>query len=229
MIPDPPTVVARLWIRVAGAGLAVLAGITLALAVDAPRPVPSASAKKPETASPTVNDSKPAFVDFPALARLVADRNIFDPERRPRTPGERPRQISKPKPAKTEAPEFGLVGVMTLPRGTFAFFDGNAAEYRKAVGMDGKIAGHNVAEISPNSVVLVGAEQKKLVLKVGARLRQGDDTDWQPAVGRGGTFSPASGKADLTNVPKGSEAATADPAADEILKRLLKKREQELK
>jgi len=183
-----------------------------------------------ETNQPTVLDSK-------ALARRVAERNIFDPDRQPRTRGES-RPIPKPVVAvAADAPEMGLVGVMTFPKGTFAFFDGNAAEYRKTLQLQALIAGHTVTAITPQSVTLSESNGPPVLLKVGQRLRKDAEGVWKLAAGgTGGAFTRSSG-----SVGAGSGAASSSssssatsttedpPGSDEILKRLLKKREQEMK
>jgi hypothetical protein len=129
-----------------------------------------------ETNQPTVLDSK-------ALARRVSERNIFDPDRQPRTRGES-RPIPKPVVAvAADAPEMGLVGVITFQKGTFAFFDGNAAEYRKTLQVQALIAGHTVTAITPQSVTLSESNGPPVLLKVGQRLRKDAEGVWKLAAG----------------------------------------------
>jgi len=180
-----------------------------------------------ETNQPTVLDSK-------ALARRVAERNIFDPDRQPRTRGES-RPIPKPVVAvAADAPEMGLVGVMTFPKGTFAFFDGNAAEYRKTLQLQALIAGHTVTAITPQSVTLSESNGPTVLLKVGQRLRKDAEGVWKLAAGgTGEAFTRSSGSVGAGSGAASSSSATSTtedpPGSDEILKRLLKKREQEMK
>ena len=187
-----------------------------------------------ETNQPTVLDSK-------ALARCVAERNIFDPDRQPRTRGES-RPTPKPVVAvAADAPEMGLVGVMTFPKGTFAFFDGNAPEYRKTLQVDAVIAGHTVGAITPQSVTLSESNRPPVQLRVGQRLRKDSEGAWQLVAAAGADgFSRSSGSSGGSNAGGGATAAASattttttttedPPGSDEILKRLLKKREQEMK
>jgi len=180
-----------------------------------------------ETNQPTVLDSK-------ALARRVAQRNIFDPDRQPRTRGES-RPIPKPVVAvAADAPEMGLVGVMTFQKGTFAFFDGNAAEYRKTLQLQALIAGHTVTAITPQSVTLSESNGPTVLLKVGQRLRKDAEGVWKLAAGgTGEAFTRSSGSVGAGSGAASSSSATSTtedpPGSDEILKRLLKKREQEMK
>ncbi len=184
--------------------------------------------------------NQPAVLDSKALARRVAERNIFDPDRQPRTRGES-RPISKPVVAvAADAPEMGLVGVMTFPKGTFAFFDGNAAEYRKTLQLQALIAGHTVTVITPQSVTLLESNRPPVLLKVGQRLRKDAEGVWKLAAGgsgeaftrSGGSAGTGSGTASSSPSTSSSSATSTTedpPGSDEILKRLLKKREQEMK
>ena len=180
-----------------------------------------------ETNQPTVLDSK-------ALARRVSERNIFDPDRQPRTRGES-RPIPKPVVVvAADAPEMGLVGVMTFQKGTFAFFDGNAAEYRKTLQVQALIAGHTVTAITPQSVTLSESNGPPVLLKVGQRLRKDAEGVWKLAAGGSGeafTRSGGSAGAGTGTASSSPSTTTAEdpPGSDEILKRLLKKREQEMK
>jgi hypothetical protein len=178
--------------------------------------------------------NQPAVLDSKALARRVAERNIFDPDRQPRTRGES-RPTPKPVVAvAADAPEMGLVGVMTFPKGTFAFFDGNAAEYRKTLQLQALIAGHTVTAITPQSVTLSESNRPPVLLKVGQRLRKDAEGVWKlVAGGSGEAFTRSGGSAGAGSGTVSSSSATSTtedpPGSDEILKRLLKKREQEMK
>jgi hypothetical protein len=184
--------------------------------------------------------NQPAVLDSKALARRVAERNIFDPDRQPRTRGES-RPIPKPVVAvAADVPEMGLVGVMTFPKGTFAFFDGNAAEYRKTLQLQALIAGHTVTVITPQSVTLSESNGPPVLLKVGQRLRKDAEGVWKLAAGGSGeAFTRSSGSVGAGSGAASSSPSTSSssatsttedpPGSDEILKRLLKKREQEMK
>jgi len=183
-----------------------------------------------ETNQPTVLDSK-------ALARRVSERNIFDPDRQPRTRGES-RPIPKTVVAvAADAPEMGLVGVMTFQKGTFAFFDGNAAEYRKTLQLQALIAGHAVTAITPQSVTLSESNGPPVLLKVGQRLRKDAEGVWKLAAGgtgeaftrSSGSVGAGSGAASSSSSSSATSTTEDPPGSDEILKRLLKKREQEMK
>ena len=176
-------------------------------------------------------------IDSKEVARRVADRNIFDPERQPRIRGES-RPTPKPKVvAAADSPEFGLVGIISYPRGTFAFFDGNASEFHKTLQLNAVIAGQTLSTITPQSITLIASNRPPNLLKVGQRLRQDSEGVWQLVTGLGGegfkrlgSAGGATGTAAASSSSASSTTPSEDPpGSDEILKRLLKKREQEMK
>ena len=171
-------------------------------------------------------------IDSKEVARRVADRNIFDPERQPKIRGES-RPVPKPKAvASADAPEFGLVGVITYPRGTFAFFDGNASEFHKTLQLNAVIAGQTLSTITPQSITLMATNRPPNLLRVGQRLRQDSEGVWQLVTGLGGEGFKRLGSAGGSTGTSSASSTTPSedpPGSDEILKRLLKKREQEMK
>ena len=173
-----------------------------------------------------------SVIDSKEVARRVADRNIFDPERQPRIRGES-RPVPKPKAvASADAPEFGLVGVITYPRGTFAFFDGNASEFHKTLQLNAVIAGQTLSTITPQSITLIASNRPPNLLRVGQRLRQDSEGVWQLVTGLGGEgFKRLGSAGGATGTSSASSTTPSEdpPGSDEILKRLLKKREQEMK
>ena len=112
---------------------------------------------------------------------------------------------------------------MSYENGTYAFFDGTGSSYRKAVKTGDTIAGHKVAEISADRVKLeVNGQQ--IELNVGVQMRKQDEGDWQVA-GRAESFvtsSPETATAEKTDSASGGEES-------DVLKKLMQKREQELK
>ena len=102
-------------------------------------------------------------LDYSAF-KVVADRNIFDPNRYPHTPG---RQIHRQSKV---ADTFSLVGVMSYQKGTFAFFDGTSADYRKVIQAAGSVAGFTLVEVAPDQVRLASGTNT-FTVPVGAQLR----------------------------------------------------------
>jgi hypothetical protein len=164
-----------------------------------------------------------AYSDF----RVIAERNIFNPDRYPRT-SRTVHHRSTPRPVSRSAPAFALVGTMDYQKGMFAFFDGNNADYRKVLERNGVVAGYTVTQITLYGVKLAAAG-KEFEMKIGAQLRQNSEGKWEfsnqselPAsADAGGDTAPAS-----TATP----AAAVDPSleANDVLKKLMQKRAQEL-
>jgi hypothetical protein len=157
---------------------------------------------------------------------IIADRNIFDPNRRPRIRGS---AIVRSGPIRTTE-SFALVGTMSYEKGTFAFFDGTSSSYRKALKLSDSIAGYKVMNITPDAVNLA-AGTNQVELKVGMQLRREDQGPWFPsaqsttyaAVTTSSTSStPASVSSSSSNATAASSGAESD-----ILKRLMQRREQE--
>ena len=139
------------------------------------------------------------------------------------------------------APAFTLVGTMNYEKGMFAFFDGNQSYLRKVLYQSdsNNIAGYIVAEITPAGVQLQSADKKEtLRLKIGDVMRQNGDA-WQ-LTGQGelstsfGTgVGPASGATGSTSVSGAGSATSPAPSpvlpGNDILRRLMQQRQQELK
>src|SRR3989442_1787581 len=157
-----------------------------------------------------------ARLDYQSF-KIITDRNIFDPNRSSRSS----RRTEGPGPARVES--FALVGTMSYENGTYAFFDGTGSSYRKAVKTGDTIAGHKVADISGDRVKLE-ANGQQIELSVGVQMRKQDEGEWQLA-GRAesfGTSSPATAATEKTESTSGGEES-------DVLKKLMQKREQELK
>ena len=157
--------------------------------------------------------ARPDYQSF----KIITDRNIFDPNRSSGSP----RRTEGTRPARVES--FALVGTMSYENGTYAFFDGTGSSYRKATKTGDTIAGYKVADISPDRVKLETNGQQ-IELSVGVQMRKQDEGVWQLA-GRAesfGTSSPATAATEKTESGSGGEES-------DVLKKLMQKREQELK
>jgi hypothetical protein len=186
-------------------------------------------------ASPSFDDnssltnSGPARMDF-ASFRMIADFNIFDPNRYPHSG---PRQtVRRPSPV---VDSFALVGVLSYENGTFAFFNGSSSEYQKALKIDDLIAGYKVAGIDANSVKLT-AGTNQVELQVGMQLRREDQGEWavstqSDSYASPGTPPPVSSPSALSSTTPAAPAAqtetTSNGAESDVLKRLMQRREQE--
>ena len=165
-----------------------------------------------------------ARLDYSAF-KVIVDRNIFDPNRYPRRPGE-PRVRSAPKTVDS----LTLVGTMSYEKGSFAFFDGSSSDYKKALKLTDVIAGYKLTNIAASGVKL-SAGTNELELHVGMQLRREEDGSWLLAgQSRAYAAAPASTLTNTaaatiatgTNAPSGSAEAESD-----IIKKLMQRREQE--
>ncbi len=164
----------------------------------------------------------PAATNYSSF-QIIVDRNIFDPNRYAHTPHSHGRSVSK------SAPYFALVGTLSSRNGMLAFFDGNDSDYRKVLSPDGAIAGYKVVEITLRGARLEAAG-KPVVMKVGAQMRQEGKGEWQLAES---DELPAASTGNET--PATDETPAAGPASgsasepNDVLKKLMQQREQELK
>jgi len=168
--------------------------------------------------------------------RLIFDRNIFNPNRRPqgRFMDQAPTDYQRPRRVDT----FSLVGTMAYEKGVFAFFDGSGYQYRKTAKPGEIIAGYGISEVGHDYVKLV-SKTNQLELRIGMQMRRDDGGDWSLRNQFGGLVTAASsGASDATAGGTNALAAAGDPSAPpiipadskeaEILKRLMERRAQEL-
>ena len=149
--------------------------------------------------------------------RVIVDRNIFDPNRVPHVRNDR-RTYSR------TAPGFSLVGIMTYRTGRIAFFDGTDPDYRKALALNGTIAGYQVADISLANVKLESTN-KTVTLAVGGQMRW-ENGAWQ-STGIGELPALTADSTTPASNPTAASPSAGEP--NDILKKLMQQREQELK
>lgn len=191
---------------------------------------PLAAADKAPAAAPALK-----FEDF----KIVYERNIFSPSRRAQQPGAGERVT----PKKVEG--FSLVGTMIYEQGSYAFFNGSEAKYRTAVTVSNTLAGLKLIEITPNSVKFNSASNI-FELTMDKQLKREDEGEWQLVTGAGSWDAPAASSSDRdrsserdrssrrdrserdSSVSGGASGRSgASASAEEVLKRLMQRREQE--
>jgi len=180
-------------------GLAVLAGL-------------------PAVAQETNQLRRPDYAAF----QVVSQKNIFNQYRVARR-----RETGRSRPATTirMGDAFSLVGTMNYEKGAFAFFDGTNAEYRRIVQPEGTIAVYKVTEITPASVILETHGQK-IEMKVGTQMRRNDAGVWQLV--EASEWTPPTAGSPTVSPAEPASSSSGDDAND-VLKKLMQKREQELK
>jgi hypothetical protein len=135
---------------------------------------------------------------------------------------------------------------MTYEKGRFAFFDGSDPSFRTVLSAGDAIAGHTIREISADGVKLE-REGVAVRLPVKAQLRREDEGEWRLASrgeryersGRSGSRgsrdvrgaepSPRETQREPTTNAGSASASNSNADVSEVLKRLMKQREEELK
>jgi hypothetical protein len=184
----------------------------------------------------TRQSSAPAATDYAAFSRFVTERNIFDPNRQPHFTSSPTTRTRTTRTRSTSAPSFSLVGTMAYAKGYFAFFNGNSDELKRTMSAPGRIAGYTVTEIAPGRATLESADQReKIQLKVGDVMRQ-ESGKWELAgqgevpAGRAAASSDNSSAPSENSGGSGGKSDSTPPSAiesNDILKKLMQKREQE--
>jgi hypothetical protein len=169
----------------------------------------------------------PAAGDYAAFSRYIADHNVFNPNRYPRST-----RTARRSESRRTVPSFALVGTMNYQKGLFAFFDGSSSDYRKVLEPGDVIAGYKVAGIAPDGVSLQTEGRAPVEMKIGTQMRMEGET-WELSRPTGGTYS---WNLETESSTEGTESTATAPATggsggemNEVLKRLMQQREQELK
>ena len=175
----------------------------------------------------------PGPTDYERFSSFITERNIFDPGRYARYS---PTGVYRPPIRRNaSAPAFSLVGTMSYEKGMFAFFDGNQFNLRKVLyqSESNNIAGFTVVKITLAGVKLQTADKKETVqLKIGDTMRQ-EGSSWQAGSGQLFSGAGAGGSAAPSSAESSSPEAAAAPSAaiegNDVLKKLMQQRQQELK
>jgi hypothetical protein len=183
-------------------GIAVVAAVTLLLggAAAAVTPAPAPA----PAAGPTVS-----FSTF----QLIGNLNIFNPNRVGYVPGS----------AQPHSDTIAFVGTMDSTKGRLAFFNSSNASFRKAMGQGAMIADFTVTRIEPDRVELT-KDSKSTWLAMGQQLRRPPGGEWEP--GAGGSLAAEAGS---SAGPDNASAPAIPAGADDVVKRLMEKRQQQLK
>jgi len=155
-------------------------------------------------------------LDFQAF-KILTERNIFDPNRSSDSGG---RSESR-RTARVES--FALLGTLSYEKGNFAFFDGTGSAYRKALKIGDAIAGYRIGEITADHVKLE-ADGKQVELSVGLQMKKQDEGEWQLA-GRADSLAAAPS----ATTSDGKTGNSSGGEENDVLKKLMQQREQELK
>lgn len=171
-----------------------------------------------ETAEPArvAPASAPAAAGAPAsgfdVFRIVAERNIFNPNRVGLT-----RAAPEARPPRID--EIALVGTVEFGGQRVALFESAEAAFRKSVREGETIGDFTVAKVGAAGIELA-REGRTLPLRVAEQLRRPEGGEWSVVA------APDAPRAEN----RADAAAPAIPAdASDVLKRLMRQREKQLK
>jgi hypothetical protein len=195
-------------------------------AASRPAASTATSAAQTKAALPVAPAKTPAAPALPAPSlryesfSMIVDRNIFNPYRLGPSTGRSQRSSRE----SSVTPFIALVGTMRYEKGFFAFFDGYDPKYRKAVKSGDSIAGFVVSSVEQYQVQLTKSG-KSFTMLVSQQLRRNESEAW------------ALDSTSNYQAPDPNQAAAADPTAppeipanaSEVLKRLMEKRQKQLK
>jgi hypothetical protein len=152
--------------------------------------------------------------------RAIAERNIFNPSRVPRSSAAPSSPSAPPSPI---AELITLVGVLDDGRRRLALFDGTSATLRQALKVGGDVAGLTLTAVDLQQASLA-VDGQTLVLRVGASLAREPGGPWR--------IAPDARAATSTTDPAPSPSvAPASPSSDpsDALRRLKERRRKQLK
>lgn len=190
---------------------------------------------KPTNAVPAAATSPRASVPTTALNyeafSIVADRNIFNQSRYPRSSRGSATNIVRRTP---KIDSLTLVGTMDYEKGKMAFFDGSSSQFKKVVKIGDSVGAFKLLEITPNQVKLA-TDKAEMQLLIGQALRREDEGEWQVSsvsvIGSGSASVASSGSSagDTKPAESGSSSGSSSSggSADDALKRLLERRAKE--
>ena len=195
------------------AGIVALALVTLgAGAAESRRNGSGSKSAAKAAAAPAAANTGPKTIES---FQLVMERNIFNSNRVGRT-----RPSGEEKTVKVD--QAALVGTLQFDGEKLAIFDSPDSTYRKSVREGEALGEFKVQSIAADGVELT-REGKTVALKVAQQLRRTEGADWSvaanPAV-RAVTDAPGTVRPPTVELPAN---------ASEVLKRLMKNREKQLK
>lgn len=185
--------------------------------------------------------------DFSAF-KIITERNIFNGNRSgQRITSTRSSSLQR----SVQVDQFALVGTLFSSKGPKAFFDGTESDYRKVLQPGGSIAGFQVSQILPSGVRLMEGTNE-MDLRVGNGMRREDRGPWKLATGSASYASSSSGSggsgydshsngsgrsfgrnnsyASSNNNDHNSSSSDSTSTAEvnDVLKRLMEKRQKEI-
>jgi hypothetical protein len=165
-------------------------------------------------------NSAPSRTDYVSF-RVISERNIFNPRRSGRATSRASTRTESER--RVPMDRFALLGTMSYEKGRYAFFDGSSSDFRKVAKPADSIAGFKIMEVAPTCVKLEMTNGQVIELCVGMQMKKREDEDWQLA----GKADSADGPGQASTSTSNSTASGSAQEADDVLKRLMERREQE--
>ena len=164
----------------------------------------------------------PALPDFSEF-RLIAERNIFNPDRA----GRAAPAVNRTPARSPRVDSFTLVGTLGDGKRWIAFFDGTRSELRGRLQCNDSIGDYTLTAIS-NTGVRLDHGTNTIQLRVGMQLRREDDGPWLQAE----RAAPTRGEDSSSRQEAAAQTSTASTSTgatdNEVLLRLMQQREKEL-
>jgi len=193
-----------------------LASLVLILAAASPA---MAQTNSPAEAAPSTND--PVRLDL-ASFQIIAQHNIFDPNRRARS------NFTGPAPRPVQVDYFTFNGGGEVNHKRTAFFTGSSFRYSGRYSVNDTIGGYKIAEIDPgfDYVKLSASSNQFIKLEVMDQMRRSDSGPWSLVV-NAPPEPDAKPVVAASDTPSNSPPASAGGGEDDIIKKLMLKREKE--
>ena len=171
--------------------------------------------------------------------RLLHSRNVFDPDRRP----VRPANAASNAPVG-RADYLALTGTLIDNDKTYAFFSGSRADFNKVLSVRDKIANATITQITPNNIVverggksvnvLVGQtvplDDKSVPGAAPSNFAEVTATGIDRPAGTGDIALPSSAASPAPGAaPTAGTAKSSASSPEEIMRKMMERRKQELK
>lgn len=211
--------------------LSLLAALAFLWMLPLPAATPTTNREPARTQGPPATSPIPNSPPDLSTFRLISERNIFNPNRSKRAPASENRTTRTPR--RTPRIETAtLVGTLSYEKGYFAFFEGSIPGLNRAFTPGDVIAGFRIQEVLQDHILLINNDLTT-VLPLRGQLRREDDNPWTVAdtPTPEAPATPASATSDTPASPTATSSTEnqSERNADEVLQRLLERRQRELR
>ena len=196
--------------------------------------LPTASAQQTKSTADTPRVGPLTYDSF----RLLHTRNVFDPDRRPVRPAG-----SGANTPVGHADYLALTGTLIDGEKTYAFFSGSRSDFNKVLSVRDKIANATITQITPLNIVVdrggksvnvavgqtVPLDDKSMPGTAPSNLAEVTATGIDRPLPTGGDASPVPGTTAPGTAPAPAVGNPPATSKEEIMRRMMEKRQQELR